>query len=176
MHRPRELAVQFRDFPEDHPFLALEWMSTLTLDRVQQRSSPANMDCATVTLEPKHCLKLSDEKAVFRTTLTPQGEPDEKASHTIVVKFAFGHDATEVLKTEARRYTCELKPLQGVVVPEFYGAYYLLAGDEKTGEYDDIVSCILLEDCGDCSRTEFYDRPLAERYVYTIRLRGLLDI
>ena len=64
------------------------------------------------------------------------GEPDEP----LLLKIARGPQDLADLKHESKIYANELLPLQGVVVPRFYGFYETRIKGIPFG-------CILLEDC-----------------------------
>ncbi|GJE87009.1 hypothetical protein PsYK624_030920 [Phanerochaete sordida] len=65
----------------------------------------------------------------------------------VVCKLAEGKSGLSMLNMEAQLYATNLKNLQGTVVPRFYG-FYVGTWKDLGGE-DNLLGCILLEDCGE---------------------------
>ncbi|KAL4258165.1 Protein kinase domain-containing protein [Pleurotus pulmonarius] len=74
--------------------------------------------------------------AVYNATLTDVSSPRE--TRTVIAKLAFGVSQYQGIMREASFYKQELVPLQGTVVPKFYGFY---EGEACGG----IIGCLLLE-------------------------------
>lgn len=74
--------------------------------------------------------------AVYNATLTDNSSPRE--TRTVIAKLAFGVSQYQGILKEASFYKQELVPLQGTVVPKFYGFY---EGEASGG----IIGCLLLE-------------------------------
>lgn len=101
----------------------------------------------------------TDHSVVYRATLD---------KNTVILKCSVpnelrlrDHRSFVDLKTEAQAYQDKLARLCGTVVPKFYGFYVQEAkGLEKP------IGCLVLEDCGDCIETFFYELPYDDRYVH----------
>jgi hypothetical protein len=96
----------------------------------------------------------NDHSVVYRASL------DDHLA--VVLKFSLDEDegSNADLTKEANAYMTYLKPLQGSVIPTFYGKY-----QGTCSEHGTTISCIVLEDCGDEVSTEFHELPDAERRV-----------
>ncbi|KAH8111279.1 hypothetical protein DFH11DRAFT_626465 [Phellopilus nigrolimitatus] len=90
--------------------------------------------------------------AIYRAILATQGDETN-----VVLKFYLEENSIADLKREAAVYTGQLRDLQGVVIPRYYGLY--VGGNE--GECG--FACIVLEDCGECLKDLFEKHSIEER-------------
>ncbi|KLO13260.1 hypothetical protein SCHPADRAFT_928648 [Schizopora paradoxa] len=105
-----------------------------------------------IPLSFMQCIKRKGHYGVCRTVYD---------SHSVIIKFVFGCENPRwfALEREAKHYNSCLLPVQGAIVPVFYGSYRgASCNDRRTP-----VSCLILEDCGDRLTQAFRKLPLEER-------------
>lgn len=84
----------------------------------------------------------------------------------VALKFALRDDFIDDLEKEASAYIGALEPLQGTVVPRFYGFY---TGMDEDGQS---IACVMLEHSGECLRRHFAELGLDTRLLILERLRA----
>ena len=85
-----------------------------------------------------------------RGALLRRRGPDEMPTD-VALRWATGMENIDRLLKEAHFYENELKPLQGTVVPRFYGFYV-----GKVGDVD--IGCTLVEWCGGVPHVDLWER------------------
>lgn len=105
----------------------------------------------TIKLVLQQNLNSIPQKLVVRGTLDSHPAEPGSTHLPVVCKCGRGEQA-EGLELEARRYTEDLKDIQGTHVPKFYGLFKLRATSPYEGTMDPAndVMCLVLSDVGRC--------------------------
>lgn len=105
-----------------------------------------------VRVEYAHSEDYHSDSPVFMAWATMGSEVQ-----AVALKFALRDDFVDDLRKEAVTYSSVLEPLQGTVVPRFYGLYTGFDGDGQA------VACLMLERYGECLQHHFEELSLDTR-------------
>ncbi|GBE88101.1 hypothetical protein SCP_1203300 [Sparassis crispa] len=99
-------------------------------------------------------IEYGDYATIYRAVIRDA----DGTSTNVVLKCSHKNTQSDLIQ-EAVFYLNQLKPLQGIVVPKFYGLFHGIGPDDLE------IVCILLEDCGKSVAVHFKELSLRDRCV-----------